>query len=75
MVQITIDGDVQFSKKHFKNIEELKIEIALLDGVAFQKKDWVMPEHHKKMLDERLTEAEKDGYKKGYSLEEFRARF
>ncbi|CAM1364366.1 hypothetical protein [Tenacibaculum xiamenense] len=75
MVQITIDGDIQFSKKHFKNIEELILEITLLDGEAFQKKDFIIPEYHKKMLEERLANAEKNGYKKGYSREEFMEMF
>ncbi len=75
MVQITIDGDVQFSKKHFNNIEELILEISVLDKPVFERKDYVVPEHHKKMLDERLAKAEKNGYQKGYSLKEFKEMF
>ncbi len=72
MQQFTLDGDVQFSKKHFNNIEELILEISVLYKPALERKDYVMPEHHKRLLDKLIKEAEEDGYK-GYSREEFMA--
>ena len=75
MQQFTIDGDVQFSKKHFNNIEELILEISVIHKPVFERKDYVVPDHHKKLLDKLIKEAEEDGYKKGYSLAEFKARF
>jgi len=75
MQQFTIDGDVQFSKKHFNNIEELILEISVLHKPVFERKGYVVPEHHKRLLDKLIKEAEEDGYKKGYSLAEFKERF
>jgi len=50
MVQITIDGDIKFSKTHFESLEEFLIEIQ-----GGQESVFDLTDEQKRILDERIA--------------------
>jgi len=66
MTTIIIDKDLNFSKTHFRNIEELQMEILLMN-----ERSELSPEHIR-ILKERETEAD-NATDDGFTFEELKA--
>ncbi len=56
MVHIVVDSDLKLSKTHFKNFDELRLEISLAE-----QKNYVVPEKHKRLLDQRMATEQDQG--------------